>query len=41
MQIRVKLFVVDENAAKQLHLHLDLSQLPSHHMGSTPRKITQ
>ena len=39
--IRVKLFVLDENAAKQLQLHLDLNQSPSRHMGSTPRKITQ
>ena len=36
MQIRVKLFVLDGNATKQLHLHLDLSQSPSRHMGSTP-----
>ena len=41
MQIRVKLFVLNENAAKQLHLHLDPCQSPSRHMGSTPRKITQ
>ena len=37
MQIRVKLFVLNENAAK--HLHLDPCQSPSRHMGSTPRKI--
>ena len=31
----VKLSVLDENAAKHLHL------APSRHMGSTARKITQ
>ena len=39
MQIRVKLFVFDENAAKDLHL--DHCQSPSRHMGSAPRKIIQ
>ena len=33
MQIRVKLFLLNENAAKHLHLHLDPCQLPSHHTG--------
>ena len=41
MQIRVKLFVLNENAAKHLHLHLDPYQPPSRHMSSTPRKTTQ
>ena len=41
MQNRVKLSVLNENAAKHLHLHLDPSQSPSRHMGSTARKITQ
>ena len=41
MQIRVKLSILNENAAKHLHLHLDPSQSPSRHMGSTARKITQ
>ena len=41
MQIRVKLSVLNKNAAKHLHLHLDPSQSPSRHMGSTARKITQ
>ena len=40
MQIRVKLTVLNENAAKHLHLHLD-PKSPSRHMGSTARKITQ
>ena len=35
MQIRVNLFVRNENGAK--HLHLDPSLSPSCHMGSTPR----
>ena len=39
MQIRVKLSVLNENAAKQLQLHLDPSQSPSRHMGSTARII--
>ena len=37
MQIRVNLFVHNENGAKHLHLHLDPSLSPSCHMGSTPR----
>ena len=41
MQIRVKLSILNENAAKHLHLHLDPSQSPSRHMGSTARKITR
>ena len=41
VQIRVKLFVLNENAARHLHLHLDPCQSPSRRMGSTPRKITQ
>ena len=41
MQIRVKLFVLNENAVKHLYLHLDPRQSPSRRMGSTPRKITQ
>ena len=39
MQIRVKLVVLNENAAKHLHLNLDPCQSHSRHMGSTPRKI--
>ena len=39
MQIRVKLFVLNENAAKHLHLHLDPCQSACRHIGSTPRKI--
>ena len=35
------LSVLNENAAKHLHLHLDPSQSPSLHMGSAARKITQ
>ena len=34
-------FVLNENAAKHLQLHLDPCQLLSRHMGSTPRKSTQ
>ena len=41
MQIRVKLFVLNENAAKHLYLHLDPCQSPSCRMGSTPRKGMQ
>ena len=41
MQIRVKLFVLKENATKHLHLRLDPCQSPSRRMGSTPRKIIQ
>ena len=39
MQIGVKLSVLNEYAAKHLHLHLDPSQSPSRHMGSTARKM--
>ena len=38
MQIRVKFSVLNENAAKHLHFHLDPCQSPSRHMGSTARK---
>ena len=39
--IRVKLFVLNENAAKHLHLlHLDTCQSPSRHKSSTPHEIT-
>lgn len=39
--VRVKLSVLNENATKHFHLHLDPSQSPSRHMGSSARKITQ
>ena len=34
MQVRVKLFVLNEKAAKHLLLHSDPCQSPSCHMGS-------
>jgi len=39
MQIGVKLFDLDENAAKHLHLHLDPCKVTHRHMSPTARRI--